>query len=250
MSAGNSSGRPIVSRSPWITSVGTRAPRSSWSRDFSGRPGGCSGNDSARQPAAPRLRAQRAAERAPAERPPTTSGVRAAQLVGGRDRPSSRVAGGVATLRPATRHGCSNRTTVIPLRGRCAASASRSRASMPPPAPWLSSSVADGLPRPVGHQPRLAVRRRDDRLVRHARLTRSPRQRERLEQLGAVVADVADQRRDRVRLQPAGCGRAPAGRAGRPAGHGRVQPGAPTGPARPSAASGRGCGRRRPRPRW
>ena len=111
--------------------------------------------------------AQRAADRAPAERPPTTSGVRAAQLVGGGAQASSRVAGAVATLRPATFHGCSSRTTVMPVARQVPSPApSRSRVSMPPPAPWLSSRVATGLAGPVGDQPAVAVRRRST-LVRH-----------------------------------------------------------------------------------
>ncbi|HEX5917937.1 MAG TPA: hypothetical protein VFY76_08790, partial [Nocardioides sp.] len=56
-----------------------------------------------------------------------------------------RARGAVATLRPATRHGCSNSTTETPWAGSASASAHRSRDSMPPPAPWLSSSVAMGL---------------------------------------------------------------------------------------------------------
>ena len=54
--SGNSSGRPMESRSPCTTRVGTPAPVSSSTRDFSGRPGGWSGNASARQPTAPRSR--------------------------------------------------------------------------------------------------------------------------------------------------------------------------------------------------
>ena len=42
---------------------------------------------------------------------------------------------------PATRHGCSTRSTVTPRAGSAAASAARSAASMPPPAPWPSARV-------------------------------------------------------------------------------------------------------------
>ena len=122
-----------------------RRRRARRSRDFSGRPGGCSGKDRARQPAAPRPGAERAAERAPAERPPTTSGVRTRSVLAAATSASSRVGGGVATLRPATRQGCSRSTTLTPWRGSRSASAWRSRAPMPPPAPWLSSSVTNGF---------------------------------------------------------------------------------------------------------
>ena len=86
----------------------------------------------------------RAADRAPAERPPTISGDRVRSRSAAATRAASRVGGAVATLRPARFHGCSNRTTVTSLRGRWWASASRSRVSMPTPAPWLSSRVAIG----------------------------------------------------------------------------------------------------------
>ena len=115
--SGNSSGLPNGSLPPWITSVGTAAPASSSSRDFSGFPGGWSGNDRARQPAAPSDRAERQADRAPAERPPRMIGVRTRMASTAARSPTSRVAGGVATLPPARRHGCSNSMTLTPCRG-------------------------------------------------------------------------------------------------------------------------------------
>ena len=158
---GNSSGRPNVSRSPWTTSVGYPGPRARGSRDFSGLPGGCSGNDRPGSRRRPARAPTGHADRAPADRPPTTSGVRIRSFAPRRLARRRGSAGAVATLRPATRHGCSSRTTVTPWRGRCRASAARSRASMPPPAPWLSSSVANGCRARSVDQPRLAVRRVD-----------------------------------------------------------------------------------------
>ena len=71
--------------------------------------------------------------------------VRVRKALAAASRPSSSVRGGVATLRPATFHGCSSSTTVAPCRGRWCARASRSGVSLPLPAPWLSSTVTLGL---------------------------------------------------------------------------------------------------------
>ncbi len=79
---------------------------------------------------------------------------------------ASSVAGGLATRLPRTRQGCSNRATLMSWRGSAAASASRSRVSMPRPAPWLSSRVATGVPRTVGDQAAVAVRSRHHALGR------------------------------------------------------------------------------------
>ena len=198
-----------MSRSPWITSVGSRAPRSSWSRVFSGRPGGCSGKASARQPAAPRSRAQRAAERAPAERPPTTSGALLRSRSAAAVRPASRVGGRRRHLAAGDLPGLLEQHHGDPVAGQVRArGASRSRAPMPPPAPWLSSSVADGLPCPVGDHPAVAVRGRDDRLVRH----RAPHSIASDSGIGStssgpLLRTLLDHRRDGEGLQPAGRGR-------------------------------------------
>ena len=56
----------------------------------------------------------------------------------------SRVAGEPASLRPAIRQGCSNRTTAIPRAGSSRASPARSAVSTPAPAPWPSSRTARG----------------------------------------------------------------------------------------------------------
>ena len=60
----------------------------------------------------------RAAERAPAVRPPTTSGVRVRRLSAAATHAASRMAGAVATPLPATRQGCSSSTTVTPVAGQ------------------------------------------------------------------------------------------------------------------------------------
>ena len=131
---------------PCSTSRGTVGVSSSGSRDFSGRPGRCSGkarqttpatSNSGRGPAGdPGAGAAAAEEQRPAGRGIDPAGQTAAR------QPTSRRGGGTATLRPAVRHGCSKRTTVMPAAGSRRASRSRSVAVTPPPAPCPSISVA------------------------------------------------------------------------------------------------------------
>lgn len=59
--------------------------------------------------------------------------------------PTSSVFGAGASFLPATRQGCSTRATLTPCAGSPAASARRSRASIPPPAPWLTASTSRAL---------------------------------------------------------------------------------------------------------
>ena len=167
--SGNSSGRPNVSFSPCTTSVVTPAPTSSSSRDFSGRPGGCSGKASARQPAAPSAVAVRAADRAPADRPPTTSGVPDAQRASRRreaDVERGRRAGHLAALHPPRlleqqhadalpRQGGRQRLQVAGVDALAGAVAEQQRRDRPA--------------RPVGDQSAVAVRRTDALLGGHAR---------------------------------------------------------------------------------
>lgn len=144
-----SSGRPNGSDSPCTTSSGARAPASSSTRDASGRPGGCNGNESATTPMTSCVAAQRQAMRAPALRPPTTSGTeghRVATASTAGAQASSRRGGLTATLRPASRHGWEYRTTVTPAAGRTSARARRSKASTPPPAPCPRRSTVLGAP--------------------------------------------------------------------------------------------------------
>ena len=139
-----------------------RRRRSSSARDGSGRPGGWSGKDSARQPTAPSERAERAAERAPAERPPTTSGRADAQRrrrraqagVEGRRRGGDLATGHPPRLLEEHHGDALARAAPRPA-------PTRSRASTPPPAPWLSSRVAIGRWRAAHVQAALAVRRVD-----------------------------------------------------------------------------------------
>ena len=120
----SSSALPKVSRVPCRTSRGTVGVSSSGSRDRSGRPGRCSGKARQTTPATRRTRsAVRQATRAPALRPPTSSG---------RSRVSAPVSDGAhgrapADVEPRRRHrdlatGRSARaarsaTTVIPRAG-------------------------------------------------------------------------------------------------------------------------------------
>ena len=67
-------GMPNGSDSPWITSVGTVTPFSSSMRDFSGLPGGCTGNARHSTATACPSADVRHATLAPDERPPNTSG--------------------------------------------------------------------------------------------------------------------------------------------------------------------------------
>ena len=146
-----SSGLPKGSFSPCMTA--SRVPATvticaSAARDFSGFPGGCSGKDSASTASAPTASAVRQATRAPALRPPTTNGR------GNAPRPdvsssmtashaTSSWAGGVATARPATRHGCSTSTTSHPCAVR-AVNAWRSADHDEPPAPCPRTSDPQG----------------------------------------------------------------------------------------------------------
>ena len=108
------------------------------------------GRPAARQASAPTVNAVRQATRAPAERPPTTSGPAGRSAASTAVHAASNCLGGPATLQPGQRrHGCSTSTTLTPLGGSAAANATRSRASMPPPAPWPSTNV----PRVLRAQP-------------------------------------------------------------------------------------------------
>ena len=87
-------GMPKRSRSPWTTSTGTGTASSSGRRLGDASPerrgGGCNGNARHTTPTAPVSDAVRHATRAPAERPPTTSGSPRSSVVrGGGRRPSS-----------------------------------------------------------------------------------------------------------------------------------------------------------------
>ena len=142
-SSGNSSGPPNGSAAPCTTSVGNPDSSSSSPRLLSGLPGGCSGNASATTPTAPLAAPVRHATRAPALRPPTTSGspCPASRSATGR-QPRSSVLGAGPSFFPATRQGCSTSATVIPRSGSRPANATRSRAPIPPPAPCPSASTA------------------------------------------------------------------------------------------------------------
>src|SRR5690606_13765986 len=90
--------------------------------------------------------AVRQATRAPAERPPETTGRGndsdpARRAATSAAYATSRRGGRVATLRPATRHGWSISTTVQPASGSASASAATSAESCLPPAPCESSTV-------------------------------------------------------------------------------------------------------------
>lgn len=103
------------------------------------------GKLSARTAAAPSSVAVRQATRAPALRPPAITGSPDRATVGHRPRhPASSVFGAGATFFPATRQGCSTSATLTPWAGSSRASARRSLASMPPPAPWLTASTSRG----------------------------------------------------------------------------------------------------------
>src|ERR1035437_3875221 len=122
-------------------------------RELCGFPGGCSGNDKANTASAPRAPALRQATRAPALRPPTTNGrgspprppVSSASTA---SHATSSWARAVATLRPATRHGCSTNTTSHPPAVR-SVKASRSPDQDDPPAPCPRTTAPQG---PGGRQ--------------------------------------------------------------------------------------------------
>ena len=97
-----------------------RRPRSSSSRDFSGRPGGCSGNDRARQPAAPRRVAhagRRAGARPSGRRPPAACARRSASAAATQRRRRGWPAGWRPCGRPPATAARSS-TTVMPWRGQ------------------------------------------------------------------------------------------------------------------------------------
>ena len=161
--SGNSSGVPNVSRSPWTTRVGTPTCSSS-AGDFSGRPGGCSGNDSARHPAAPSSRRVRAADRAPAQRPPSTSGVRARSWSTAAARAASSVG------RRRWRSSCRRPATAARRAPRVTPCAGQRRGQRQQVArvDAAAGTVAEqqGRDRPAraaGDQPALALRAWDDR---------------------------------------------------------------------------------------
>ena len=114
---------PKLSLVPCRTSLGAVGANSSAARDFSGRPGRCSGNARHTIAAGFVSEAVRQATRAPALRPPTTSGCCGPLLL---DEPAQRGKPGLVQLaavarqrlRPAVRQGCSNRTTVVPSAGK------------------------------------------------------------------------------------------------------------------------------------
>src|SRR5699024_10486184 len=124
---------------------------------------------------------------------------------------------GGATFLPATRHGISTSTTCQPRAGRCAATVARSRASIPPPAPWVSSREPAGSPFAPGVEalaswtcaragPRAVGTSRSSATIDHlAGLgVDDPDQLltgQRVQQPRAVVAGRPDGRGDRVRLE-------------------------------------------------
>ena len=160
-----------------------------------------------------RRRASGHADRAPARRPPTTSGLRARRL-SARQRSARRAsAGGGRTFRPATRQGCSRRSPRCPAGQRARRARARSGASIPPPAPWLRSSVATGggpgdvtsRASPCG----VGIVRTSlmSAIVTDDRPHGVSASGQRLDQLGSVVADVGDHRGHRVGLEPSRRGR-------------------------------------------
>ena len=131
---------------------------------------------------------------------------------------------------------------------------------MPPPAPWVSTSVAIGLfarrtttraspfgvatIRSTGIRPPRRSRARRARVRRHVRRARLDGQG--LEQLGAVVAHVGDQRAHRERLEPTGRRGLEQVEQLVPVAGAGIEPSVVPLAEAASAASGRGCGPGRP----
>ena len=198
-----------------------RRPRSSSSRDFSGRPG----------------RVQREGERQAAARRRARgrSGRRSGPRRSGRRRPAgcARAAVSAAATSASSRVGRRGRDRAPgdPPRllepdhrdarggaGR-AASASRSRVSMPPPAPWLSSSVATGRrARSVTSRASpCGVATRRSLLMRSAARAPGPSSSgSGSTSSGPLLRTLLTSVETGIGLEAARGGRAPAGRAGRP----------------------------------
>ena len=214
----------------------------------SGRPGGCSGKASAthRDGADVAARCGRPPGRRRCARRPRAGrrgrSVACAAAAATASQAASSVAGGAATLRPATRHGCSTSTTVTPARGS-ARGQRRQVAGVDAAAGAVAEHQRRDRRRPRRRAPSRAspcgVRDRPTASldVGHRRRRRSAvggvrRAGSGSTQLGAVVAHVVDRGRHRVRLERPGRRRAPAaprsrvgvvdapGRASRPSGPG------------------------------
>ena len=144
--SGNSSGVPIGSRSPWITSVGTPAPVGQLVEPgLLGPPRRVKGEG--QREASGGAEREGTARRGAGAGRPSADHERCAwgALVDGRTQPD--VEGGrsrrdLSARDPPRR---SNRATVKPCPGSASASAARSRASIPLPAPWLRTRVAADL---------------------------------------------------------------------------------------------------------
>src|SRR6266498_297801 len=143
-------GIPKGSLAPCTTSVGTVTASSSGRRLGGTAPperrGGCKGNARHSTATAPVFRAVRHATRAPADRPPTSSGnpsstpARRSSTTASHATSSRRA--GAGERRPATRYGCSTSTTLILSARATPVTATRSGAVTPPPAPWPRTSAA------------------------------------------------------------------------------------------------------------
>ena len=220
-----------------------------------GGPAGAAGTPARRRRRPRPRRAVRQATRAPALRPPTH------ERAGTRQRDGLRHGRepGLVELRRRRRHPLARPPATAarrarrrsPPRGSSRASAARSRASIPPPAPWPRTSerrrsrVARARSADSRASPTRRGRRRRSHSSRHHG-SRGSRQ-------GSIssgrCSHVVDRRRHRIRLEQPGRGR----HQQRPrrvdvvCRRGRATP--TTLRARPSAASGRGSARRRRRPR-
>src|SRR5690606_3701251 len=174
------------------------------------------------------------ATRAPALRPPEITGRPGAVSAGQTPRqPVSRVLGAGATFLPATRQGCSTRATVTPCAGSVPASATRSLASMPPPAPWLTARTRRGPDRAACQVTRAGPASVSMVSVVTSEAVVTSEEcallggRQLLQELRPVVADVADRRAHRAGAPQ------PGGRRGEQlaqlarVGAGRVEPGVP-----------------------
>ena len=128
-SPGPAGGIPNGSLSPCTISIGTVTASSSGSRDFSGRPGGCSGNARHKTATAPVSAAVRQATRAP-DRPPADDQPAAVSL---------RRAAATTALHAAS--SWRRRRVRLPATRRAAR---RARRGCPPPAPRRSRRPGRG----------------------------------------------------------------------------------------------------------